>query len=189
MNSLEISVLSQLITSFLIGIIMIFIIKRSKKKLQKDIYGSVILRVHKNVLYIGYVFDIIAIAFLSIGFSLGLDESEAVFVLVVSLCIFIFGSYLTMLYKNKKVIFSDTKVSTYSLVGKKIEIYWSEVNKVTVGSFSTNIILQSGVDKVKVNCNVIGGQQFIDMMKKNIRFEVYYKALNKLDAIRGGKTI
>lgn len=173
------------ITIAIVSLAAYIAITRSKKIVEKDIHGDVTLRFPKFLLYFGYVYLALGVIFLITCSILLSYTSDAIFVMPFALFFFFVAIYFILQDRNKRFVFSNKRIVTYNLLGKSRELRWTQVIRVSVGTLTPSLILHSKNVKVKVNCNLAGGEQFIAMTKERLDEKLLVTALPKLNKVRG----
>jgi hypothetical protein len=153
--------------------------------------GSVFVYVNDGTMVLKYPGFITVLGYVVIGFGLlcGIitvfhiiptTGDEVVPYLV--LFFVLLGAPLVLLGHGTRVLVTEEKVQ-YAGVFKKVEIRWEEIQKVTF-SFTSELVLQSGTAKIKLNMMITGFEGFVDMMKRKLDPALYEKALQNWEKAR-----
>lgn len=157
-------------------------LKPSQEKVE-SVDGKITLKFPKSFLIIGIVVSLFAIV-MWIGVMSQISESNTsgiVTISVISSLFFIMGLFILFASKMYYVIISDEKITSRTLLGKKTEIMWAAVNKVSFGPVSSNLKIKSDNKTIAVDIMLNGFNKFVEILKVKVDPKLCEEAIAKIE--------
>jgi hypothetical protein len=166
--------LEEIIKSALTVVSVIIGLSLLKKEMSKKVEplpdGSFELRVSRIYFFTGAVCACIFL-FLTVWILLDQDTPSedrifGLFFLIFSLL----GVYFIVLYRNYRLYFDNENIVVTNLLGKKITMKWSEIEKVRSNAFTGYLTLSSASTQLKVLQSLKGFVAFRDELQARGKF-------------------
>lgn len=70
------------------------------------------------------------------------------------------------------------------MTGKKKELLWTNIHKVTFNKLSQELKLSTDNTSIKLHMHLVGFNNFVELLKKKLSIEIYYKAIASIEAVQ-----
>lgn len=167
----------------IVTIFMKYLYSKSKKKLKRNIDGTIILKLSKAIEIIGIVAIIVSIIIAVIATMGSVKTKEDLYCVLALIAFFIvLGVPLILIYRNYRVEVTNEKLIYSNMFGKIVEFSWYDLDKITFHQASQEFHLKSGNKKITVYLYVVGLQDFLQIVKEKVNESIYLEALIKYEA-------
>lgn len=168
--------LTNAIVIIVVSIILRYLFTLTKKQPVINKEGEIVLKYPGFVGGIGYfVIGFGVLIGIIGGFHLVKTTGDEVLPYLV-LFFVVLGLPMVLMSNNNRVLATNQKIQYTGITKKVREIRWDEIRKVTF-SFTSELVLQSELIKIKLNIMLAGFENFVEFMKPKLDPALYEKAL------------